>query len=53
MTELLELARRIAEQARPGEQVEAFVARSRRFGVRAYDREGYRSPVSIPTPARR
>jgi PmbA protein len=37
VTELLDLARRIAEQARPGEQVEAFVARSRRFGVRAYE----------------
>src|SRR5262245_2457713 len=39
MVDLLELASRVAAQARPGEQVEAFVARSRRFNVRAYDGE--------------
>ncbi len=36
MSELLELAQRIAAQARPGEQVEAFVARGNRFSVKAY-----------------
>lgn len=37
--ELVDLARRLAAQAEPGEQVEAFVARSRRFNVRAYEGE--------------
>src|SRR4051794_27254349 len=35
-SELLAVAERIAAQARPGEQVEAFVARGRRFSVKAY-----------------
>lgn len=39
MSELLEVARRVAEQARPGEQVEAYVARSKRVNVRAYQGE--------------
>ncbi|HEX9258953.1 MAG TPA: TldD/PmbA family protein [Acidimicrobiales bacterium] len=37
--DLLALAQRIAAQAGPGEQVEAFVARGRRFNVRAYQGE--------------
>jgi PmbA protein len=36
VSDLLDLARRVAARARPGEQVEAFVARSRRFTVKAY-----------------
>ena len=39
VSELLDVARRVAEQARPGEQVEAYVARSRRVAVRAYQGE--------------
>ncbi|HMK13078.1 MAG TPA: DNA gyrase modulator, partial [Acidimicrobiales bacterium] len=39
MSELLDVARRVAEQAEPGEQVEAYVARSRRVAVRAYQGE--------------
>ncbi|HTN80612.1 MAG TPA: TldD/PmbA family protein [Acidimicrobiales bacterium] len=39
MSELLDLARRVAEQAKPGEQVEAYVARSKRVAVRAYQGE--------------
>jgi PmbA protein len=39
VTELLDVARRIAAMAAPGEQVEAYVARSRSTTVRAYDRE--------------
>ena len=35
--ELLELASELVARARPGEQLEAFVARSRRTTVRAYD----------------
>lgn len=37
--DLADLARRVAEQAGPGEQVEAFVSRGRRFSVRAYEGE--------------
>ena len=37
MPELLDVARRIASMARAGEQVEAYVARSRSTTVRAYD----------------
>jgi PmbA protein len=37
--ELLELAARIADQAAPGEQIEAFVARSTSTSVRAYGGE--------------
>jgi PmbA protein len=37
--ELLALARRVAEQARPGEQVEAFVSRDRDTSVRVYEGE--------------
>ena len=39
MSELLDVARRVAQQARPGEQVEAYVARSKRVSVRAYQGE--------------
>ena len=39
MSELLDVARRVAEQAQPGEQVEAYVARSKRVSVRAYQGE--------------
>ena len=39
MSELSALAERVAAQARPHEQVEAFVSRSRRFNVRAYEGE--------------
>jgi PmbA protein len=39
MSELLDVARRVAEQAKPGEQVEAYVARSTRVAVRAYQGE--------------
>ena len=39
MSELLDVARRVAEQAKPGEQVEAYVARSKRVAVRAYQGE--------------
>ncbi len=35
--ELLDLARRVADRAEPGEEVEAYVARSRSVGVKAYD----------------
>ena len=37
MSELLELARSVADRARPGEGVEAYVARGRDTEVRAYD----------------
>ncbi len=39
MSELLDVARRVADQAKPGEQVEAYVARSKRVTVRAYQGE--------------
>lgn len=39
MTELLDLARRIVERADAGEQVEAFVGRSRTTSVKAYEGE--------------
>ena len=39
MPELLDLARSIAERARPSEQVEAFVTHERDFYVKAYDGE--------------
>jgi PmbA protein len=39
MSELLDVARRVAEQAKPGEQIEAYVARSTRVAVRAYQGE--------------
>ncbi len=39
MSELLDIARDLAARARPGEQVEAFVVRSRGTEVRAYDGE--------------
>jgi PmbA protein len=39
MSELLDIASRVADQARPGEQVEAFVARSRETSVRVYEGE--------------
>jgi PmbA protein len=39
MSELLDVARRVAEQAKPGEQVEAYVARSKQVSVRAYQGE--------------
>jgi PmbA protein len=39
VVDLLDLACRVAGTARPGEQVEAFVARGRRFTVRAYEGE--------------
>ena len=39
MTELLDLAMRLASMARDGEQVEAIVARSRGTSVKAYDGE--------------
>lgn len=38
-TDLLELARRVAAQARPGEQVEAYVARSRTTQVKVFGGE--------------
>lgn len=38
-SDLLALARRVAERAGPGEQVEAFAARGRRTSVRAYGGE--------------
>jgi PmbA protein len=37
--DLLALAQRVAERAGPGEQIEAFVARGRRFTVKAYEGE--------------
>jgi PmbA protein len=37
--ELLDLARQVAERAEPGEDVEAYVARSRSLSVRAYEGE--------------
>ena len=37
MTELLDIARRVADQAGAGEQVEAFVARERDASVRVYE----------------
>ena len=39
MTELLDIARRVADQAGAGEQVEAFVARERDASVRVYEGE--------------
>jgi PmbA protein len=39
MTELLDIARRVADQAGAGEQVEAFVAREREASVRVYEGE--------------
>ena len=39
MSELLDVARRVADQAKPGEQVEAYVARSKQVSVRAYQGE--------------
>jgi PmbA protein len=39
MSELLDLVARVAEQAAPGEQVEAFAARSRDTAVRVYEGE--------------
>jgi PmbA protein len=39
MTELLDIARRVADQAGAGEQVEAFVAREREANVRVYEGE--------------
>ena len=39
MTELLDLARRVVDQAAAGEQVEAYVARERDANVRVYERE--------------
>lgn len=39
MSELLEIARRVAEQARPGEQIEAYVARGATTSVKAYGGE--------------
>jgi PmbA protein len=38
-SELLSVARRVADQAAPGEQVEAFVAREREASVRVYEGE--------------
>jgi PmbA protein len=37
MTELLEIAEKVAAQARPGEQVEAYVARARDTDVKVFD----------------
>jgi PmbA protein len=39
VTELLDIARRVADQALAGEQVEAFVAREREANVRVYEGE--------------
>ena len=39
MSELLDIARRVAEQAAAGEQVEAFVAREQEASVRVYEGE--------------
>jgi PmbA protein len=39
MTELLDIALRVADQAGPGEQVEAFVAREQEANVRVYEGE--------------
>jgi PmbA protein len=39
MTELLDIAQRVADQAGPGEQVEAFVAREQEANVRVYEGE--------------
>lgn len=39
MSELVDLARRLAEQAGPGEEVEAFVARSTSLSAKAYEGE--------------
>jgi PmbA protein len=39
MTDLLDIARRVADQAGSGEQVEAFVAREREANVRVYEGE--------------
>jgi PmbA protein len=39
MSELLDIARRVADQAGPGEQVEAFVARDQEANVRVYEGE--------------
>lgn len=39
MSELLDIARRIADRAKPGEQIEAFVARGVTTSVKAYEGE--------------
>src|SRR5438552_11871926 len=39
MSDLLEIASRVAAQAKSGEQIEAYVARSRDTSVRAYEGE--------------
>jgi PmbA protein len=39
VTELLDIARRVASQAQPGEQIEAFVARGVTTSVKAYEGE--------------
>ena len=49
MSELLDVARRVAE-ARPGEQVEAYVGRSSAPTVRAYEGE-VESLTSAESPA--